>query len=171
MTSAFVRGLSALRLPSWYKCWMMGMANAAVFPVPVCALPSTSFLCRISGMAFSCTGVGVMYSSFRSACNTGSIISRSSNVICIMVWSAAGGMWWGKRSDKDNLFVETGVMLHTLPFLSTSYGLPIVLYKPVSAAHSHRDLQTGWEVKIWSDNRCIARIVFFLYIWKRFLSS
>ena len=62
---------------------MMGMANAAVFPVPVCALPSTSFLFRIRGMAFPCTGVGMLYSSFLSAFNTGSIILRSSNVILI----------------------------------------------------------------------------------------
>ena len=61
----------------------MGMANAAVFPVPFCALPSTSFLFRIRGIAFPCTGVGMLYSSFLSAFNTGSIILRSSNVILI----------------------------------------------------------------------------------------
>lgn len=36
----------------------MGMAKAAVLPVPVCALPKTSFLSSIIGIDFSCMEVG-----------------------------------------------------------------------------------------------------------------
>ena len=35
------------------KFCKMGIANAAVFPVPVCALPNKSFPCKMEGIAFS----------------------------------------------------------------------------------------------------------------------
>ena len=42
---------------------MIGMAKAAVFPVPVWAQPSTSFRANIAGIAASCIGVGCVYPS------------------------------------------------------------------------------------------------------------
>ncbi len=38
----------------------MGNANAAVFPVPVCAEVITSFFARTNGMVFCCTSVGMV---------------------------------------------------------------------------------------------------------------
>ncbi len=37
---------------------IMGMTKAAVFPEPVLAMPTTSFLSRINGIAFRWIGVG-----------------------------------------------------------------------------------------------------------------
>ena len=53
-----VRGAPAAGRSSCNNC-SMGMANAAVFPVPVWAQPSRSFFARMMGMARSCIGVGV----------------------------------------------------------------------------------------------------------------
>jgi hypothetical protein len=41
----------------------MGKPNAAVLPVPVCALPMRSRPSSARGMAFACTGVGTRYPS------------------------------------------------------------------------------------------------------------
>ena len=51
---------------------MMGKANPAVFPVPVCADASTSFLSRIRGIAFSWMVVGDEYPFLLTAFNKGS---------------------------------------------------------------------------------------------------
>mmetsp|Transcript_72801 Transcript_72801/g.236491 ORF Transcript_72801/g.236491 Transcript_72801/m.236491 type:complete len:273 (-) Transcript_72801:608-1426(-) len=40
---------------------MIGVRNAAVLPLPVCALTMTSVHSRAAGMACFCTGVGVLY--------------------------------------------------------------------------------------------------------------
>ena len=61
------RGLFVIRLST-------GSENAAVFPVPVCAQPSTSLPSSAGGMAFSCMGDGVTY----PASATASSILRSS---------------------------------------------------------------------------------------------
>ena len=37
-----------------------GIKNAAVLPVPVLAIPTTSLFFKISGMAWSCMGVGIV---------------------------------------------------------------------------------------------------------------
>ena len=51
--------------------WMIGMANAAVLPVPVCAQPRRSNPQRTIGIAFSWIGVGVVYPSSSRAFRIG----------------------------------------------------------------------------------------------------
>lgn len=51
--------------------WMIGIANAAVFPVPVCAQPRRSNPQRTIGIAFSWIGVGVVYPSSSRAFRIG----------------------------------------------------------------------------------------------------
>ena len=46
------------RIVSGEEAVKIGIANAAVFPVPVCALPKTSWFLSMSGIAFSCIEVG-----------------------------------------------------------------------------------------------------------------
>src|SRR3569833_2379954 len=55
------------------------MANAAVFPVPVCAQPSKSRFFSTIGMACCCMGVGVVYPSVFKALRMGSIKFKFSN--------------------------------------------------------------------------------------------
>jgi hypothetical protein len=45
-------GPSPLRISGWFKqCWIMGMENAAVLPLPVSAQPSTSRPEQMMGIA------------------------------------------------------------------------------------------------------------------------
>ena len=60
---------------------MMGMENAAVLPVPVCAHPNKSYPSVTMGMASACMGVGVVYPSCCKAFLIGSIKFKSSNVM------------------------------------------------------------------------------------------
>jgi len=60
-----------------YKSWRIGMAKAAVFPVPVWAHPRKSRQERIVGMAVACMGVGVVYPSSSMARSMGSMIGSS----------------------------------------------------------------------------------------------
>ena len=54
------RGPAAATPRCWgWSCSRIGMAKAAVLPVPVCAWPITSAPARARGMNPSCTGVGV----------------------------------------------------------------------------------------------------------------
>ena len=56
-------GPSPLRISLWFKqCWIIGMENAAVFPEPVSAHPSTSRPEQMIGMACAWMGVGFSYS-------------------------------------------------------------------------------------------------------------
>src|SRR5699024_6882585 len=53
-----------VRISTWVPpCFsvfsMIGIPNAPVLPVPVCAWPKISFLSRVNGMLSSCIGVGV----------------------------------------------------------------------------------------------------------------
>ena len=58
----------------------IGKPNAAVLPVPVCAVPNTSFPSSATGIAPACTGVGtVSRARFRFSFNKGAI-DNSSNV-------------------------------------------------------------------------------------------
>ena len=41
--------------------WIVGNANAAVFPVPVCAHPNISAPLKTIGIDCACIGVGVVY--------------------------------------------------------------------------------------------------------------
>jgi len=59
----------------------IGIANAAVLPVPVCALPIISFLERSKGMACSWIGVGNSYPSVFIDFKIGSMISNLLNDI------------------------------------------------------------------------------------------
>ena len=59
------------------------MTKAAVFPVPVCAQPKTSFPSSASGMVCACMGVGVVYPSVFSASRIGVIKFNFSYVIFI----------------------------------------------------------------------------------------
>ena len=56
---------------------MMGMANAAVFPVPVCAQPNISFPTNSAGIAFACIGVGLTYPFSSIAFKIDSVIFKS----------------------------------------------------------------------------------------------
>ena len=60
------------------------MANAAVFPVPVCAQPNISFPVKAAGIAFTCLGVGLAYRFSSIAFKIGSVIFKSLNVIYIV---------------------------------------------------------------------------------------
>ena len=53
------------------------MANAAVFPVPVCAQPNMSFPVKATGIAFTCIGVGLAYPFSSIAFKIGSVIFKS----------------------------------------------------------------------------------------------
>ena len=59
----------------------MGIVKAAVFPVPVCAIPNMSFPNRAKGIAFSCIRVGFLYPFLLRAFKIGSTIDNSLNVI------------------------------------------------------------------------------------------
>ena len=61
------------------------MANAAVFPVPVCAQPNISFPVKAAGIAFTCIGVGLVYPFYSIAFKIGSVIFKSLNVIYIVL--------------------------------------------------------------------------------------
>ena len=51
---------------------IIGIANARVFPVPVCAVATTSWPASAGGIACACTGVGVTKRCFaRLPCSTG----------------------------------------------------------------------------------------------------
>ena len=63
---------------------MMGMANAAVFPVPVCAQPNISFPTNSAGIAFACIGVGLTYHFSSIAINIDTVIYKSLNVINVV---------------------------------------------------------------------------------------
>ena len=63
---------------------MMGIANAAVFPVPVCAQPNISFPANKTGIAFACIGVGLIYPFSSIAFKIGSVIFKSLNVINVI---------------------------------------------------------------------------------------
>src|SRR5574344_2396963 len=63
------------------SCWMMGMAKAAVLPVPVWAMPSKSRPLSATGIACSCIGVGFSYFFSARAFSIGSEIFNSLNVI------------------------------------------------------------------------------------------
>ena len=67
-------------LYAWSNC-KIGIANDAVFHVPVCAHPKTSFPSRINGIDFAWIGVGVVYHSVSKAFRIGEISLRSSNNI------------------------------------------------------------------------------------------
>ena len=57
----------------------MGMANAAVLPVPVWAHPNKSLRSNTMGIDCSWIGVGVVYPSCSSAFNMGSMRCNCSN--------------------------------------------------------------------------------------------
>ena len=57
----------------------IGIAKAAVLPVPVCAQPNRSLPERTGGIAFSWMGVGLVYPSDSSAVRIGSIKFNSVN--------------------------------------------------------------------------------------------
>ena len=65
------------------------MANAAVFPVPVCAQPNISFPVKAAGIAFTCIGVGLVYPFSSIAFKIGSVIFKSLNVIYILFYERA----------------------------------------------------------------------------------
>src|SRR5690606_16276995 len=58
----------------------IGRANAAVLPVPVCAMANKSFFSNTTGIDCSCMGVGFVYPSVLIAFNRGSIRFNCSNV-------------------------------------------------------------------------------------------
>ena len=61
---------------------MIGIAKAAVLPVPVCALASISLPSSKTGMACAWIGEGVKYPSCSTASKIGLIMFNCSNVIC-----------------------------------------------------------------------------------------
>ena len=63
---------------------MIGMANEAVFPVPVCAQPNISLFANAAGIAFSWIGVGTVYPFSLIAFKIGSVIFNSLNVINVV---------------------------------------------------------------------------------------
>ncbi|HCR89856.1 MAG TPA: hypothetical protein DIW50_05220 [Prolixibacteraceae bacterium] len=70
--------------PSAFTSFMnRGKRYAAVFPVPVWAIPSTSTPERITGIAFSWMGVGISKPSSSSAFNIDLLTFNSSNVIML----------------------------------------------------------------------------------------
>ena len=91
----------------------MGKANAAVFPVPVWAHPSTSRPETATGIAFAWIGVGVLYcSSFSARCN-GAIRSISSKVFnCI---SSVGVFYNSGRVRPFQVFYFDKVIKHRAP--------------------------------------------------------
>src|SRR5512141_3097254 len=60
---------------------MIGSAKAAVFPVPVCAMPMTSRPCMARGMVWAWIGVGVTYFSSARARRIGSTRPKSLNEV------------------------------------------------------------------------------------------
>ena len=50
-----VRTSAKMPKGSLARCWRMGSANAAVLPLPVCAVPITSLPARMTGMQPLCT--------------------------------------------------------------------------------------------------------------------
>ena len=76
-------GASAVQMGSFFfsRCCRIGMANAAVLPVPVCAMPKMSFPRRTTGIACSWMGVGSLYPFSQTALDMGSAMFSSLNVI------------------------------------------------------------------------------------------
>ena len=66
----------------------MGSAKAAVLPVPVCAMPTTSRAASTCGMVWAWIGVGVAYCSSMSARVMGSLRPRSRKEVKVesFVW-------------------------------------------------------------------------------------
>ena len=73
----FAKGLFSYRL----KWWRIGRPNAAVFPVPVCAIPKRSLRSIRSGIAFSCIGVGKAYCCFFKVWTMRSVSPRQLKVV------------------------------------------------------------------------------------------
>ena len=79
-----IKALTPLRfviIGSACKSWMIGIANEAVFPVPVCAHPNISFRDKATGIACCWIGVGLLYPFSSIAFKIGWIIFNSLNVI------------------------------------------------------------------------------------------
>ena len=75
------RALLLERLPVGGSRLRIGSANAAVLPVPVCAMPTRSRPARTSGMASVWIGVGVEYCSSARARMIGSARPKSLNEV------------------------------------------------------------------------------------------
>jgi len=60
---------------------IIGIENAAVLPVPVCAHPNTSFHLSITGIACSWIGVGVLYHKSARGFSNDALSHRSENCV------------------------------------------------------------------------------------------
>ena len=95
---------------------IMGMANAAVFPVPVWAQPRRSFFSSMMGMARSWIGVGVTYPSDFSALITGAIRRKSSNDMYVVLLCGKPAETVRRLKQRDT--IEYRATLHGRRFLS-----------------------------------------------------